>query len=132
MAAMSPLREWPDQQEQVMNTSVRFAFFGAVLGSLTGIASAAPPGDGVQQRVVAFADLDMTQTAGAAALYARIKYAAQEVCRPANARDLASGQHGDKCRAQAISRAVAHVNSPALTNYHVAKTGTAILMARQP
>ena len=83
----------------------------------------------VRARVVQFADLDLTRSAGVTVLYARIKSAAREVCEPINARALAASQAAHKCAAESIARAVADVNAPALTGYHLAKTGRKITVA---
>ena len=94
---------------------------GAALLSLSIGAAERPQ---VPQRVVKFADLDLTRGAGVAALYARIQAAAAEVCEPVIARDLASASYARTCTAAAIGRAIADVNVPQLTSYHMAKSRT--------
>jgi UrcA family protein len=84
-------------------------------------ASTAAPQDEPRTRTVSFQDLDVTRAAGVAALYARIKVAAQEVCEPVNARALSSVQLARRCMDDAMADAVASVNSPRLTDYGHAK-----------
>lgn len=74
----------------------------------------------VSRRTVNFADLDVSRSAGAAVLYSRIRSAARDVCEPAIARESMS--RTIRCMDAAIARAVADVNAPALTSYHLAKT----------
>jgi UrcA family protein len=77
----------------------------------------------VPRRVVNFADLDLTRSAGVAALYARIRLAARAVCEPALPHDLGSAQRARTCAAHALEQAVVDVNAPQLTSYHQEKTG---------
>jgi UrcA family protein len=73
-------------------------------------------------RVVAFRDLDLSRQAGVTVLYTRIKSAAREVCEPLDAWTLRLLRQDLDCRADAIGRAVADVNSAALTTYYLTKT----------
>jgi UrcA family protein len=73
---------------------------------------------GTRTETVRFADLDLSQPRGAAVLYARLKEAAQHVCR-----DLESGRqlaqmaaHAD-CVRRALGDAITEVNRPVLTRY---------------
>jgi len=86
---------------------------------------AAAPSDKVRTQIVSFADLDLTRTAGAQALYHRIQQAARDVCEAADAR--AYSQSYRHCTSAAISRAVADVGSPLLTEYLQAATHAPIL-----
>lgn len=81
-------------------------------------------------RIVRFADLDLTRSAGVAELYARIKSAAGEVCQPINAREVESVLRSQRCT-QAIARGVAAVNAPALTSYYLARTRQAVTLAQR-
>src|SRR5256884_9659311 len=112
---------------------MRASFYCVLLATLMGstLGVAAEMTADVRARVVQFADLDLTRTAGVMVLYARIKSAAQEVCEPINARALAASQAARKCVAESIARVVADVNAPALTGYHLAKTGQTITVARR-
>ncbi len=86
----------------------------------------------IPRRAVHFADLDLTRSAGVAALYMRIQLAAREVCKPLLPRDLGSEQRARDCAVRAVTQAVATVNAPQLTSYHLAKVGSksAIVVAR--
>jgi UrcA family protein len=72
--------------------------------------------------VVQYADLDVSHSAGATALYRRLKGAAETVCAPFDGRDLASRTTFNACVQSALATAVAKVNQPALTSYYKAKT----------
>jgi len=61
------------------------------------LAAAAEMTVDVATRVVHFADLDLTRSAGVAVLYARIKSAARQVCEPINDRDVSASQAARKC-----------------------------------
>ena len=112
-----------------MRTSFHCALLATLMGST--LAAATEMTADVPTRVVHFADLDLTHSAGVTVLYARIKSAAREVCEPINARALAASQAARKCVAESIARVVADVNAPALTGYHLAKTGQTITVAQR-
>jgi UrcA family protein len=80
----------------------------------------------IPRQVVNFADLDLTRTAGVAALYTRIQLAARRVCEPAMLRDLGSEQRARLCAAHALEQAIAAVNAPQLTSYHQEKQGVKV------
>ena len=84
-------------------------------------AHAAPPQD-VLSVVVHFGDLDLSRSAGAAALYQRLKGAAETVCAPLDDRNVARHMSFRACVQSAISTAVANVDQPALTAYYETKT----------
>ncbi len=79
---------------------------------------------GIPWRRVHYGDLDLTRDAGVAALYARIRAAAQTVCPPQTSWADKWVEHAESCRFQAVARAVAEVNSPGLTSYYEAKMQT--------
>ena len=118
-----------------MKTAVPGALVAILLGSLSACADvhAAPAGYNVATRTVKYGDLDLSRIEGAAHLYSRIQTAARAVCGPA----ISSGP-GDSmlvswhCMEQSIARAVADVNAPTLTSYHLMKTRHAVMLARQP
>jgi UrcA family protein len=113
-----------------MKTAIPCTLLVLLLGSLSAATCAVEPGeDGV--RTVRFTDLDLTRSAGAAELYARIKSAAAEVCQPVPAREVESVLRSQRCMQQAIARAVADVNAPALTSYYLAKTKQVISLAQR-
>lgn len=72
---------------------------------------------------VRYGDLDITTSAGAAALYHRIEGAARVTCGYEEHR-LASLSYVNRCNSSAISAAVASVNSPLLTAIHEAHRGS--------
>ena len=112
---------------------MRASFYCVLLATLMGstLAAATEMTADVRTRVVQFADLDLTRSAGVMVLYARIKSAARQVCEPINARALAASQAAHECLAESIARAVADVNAPALTGYHLAKTAQTITVAQR-
>jgi UrcA family protein len=117
------------------NLNTKTAILGALsafaLMSANLTARAAEPSD-VPQRVVRFGDLDLTRTAGVAALLTRIQSAAKEVCLVVSA-DLGAFMRSKACAAQATERAIAAVNAPLLTSYYLAKSkaGRAITVAQR-
>jgi UrcA family protein len=116
-----------------MKTAVPCAMLATLLGPLSAWADAyaAQPGYELATRTVKFGDLDLARTAGAATLYSRIQAAARAVCEPATgARE--SLLLVRRCVDQSITRAVADVNAPALTGYHLTRIKQSITLARQP
>ena len=61
---------------------------------------------------------------GAAVLYGRIRAAAEKVCSPYDSSRLAAKAHLDACINEAISKAVARVDAPALSCIYSAKMKT--------
>ena len=114
-----------------MKTSSFLCLLLATFVGSTTLGVAAEKSDEVPTRVVRFADLDLTRSAGVKVLYARITFAAREVCEPINARALGVIQAARKCVDESIARAVADVNAPALTSYHRAKTGQTVTLAQR-
>jgi UrcA family protein len=96
------------------------ALFGALTLSFAAICSAQDSPDALQQKVK-YADLDVSRTAGANALYARISMAANNVCRDLNHGDLATKVFFNRCVDKAVSDAVAKVDQPALYSVYSAK-----------
>jgi UrcA family protein len=105
-----------------MKTAIPFALLAMAMASHGAVAARAALGDDVLQRRISFADLDLTRSAGAATLYARIISAAREVCEPPSPRMLLLSEDTRQCRQQAIARAVEDVNAPTLTSYYATKT----------
>jgi UrcA family protein len=86
-----------------MKSVISCTLLAVFLGSLSAVAAAGGPGDEPAKRTVKFAELDLSQAAGAVALYMRIQRAAQEVCEPLIARDLHSIAISKRCAEQAIA-----------------------------
>jgi UrcA family protein len=82
--------------------------------------AAAPP-----QVTVKFADLDLSTSSGAAALYGRIHSAADEVCLRTYVTDRAYRWHRYACLQKVIGDAVIEVNSPGLFAVFSSKYGAA-------
>lgn len=97
------------------------AFIATYLSPLGAVAYAVSALDETPTRVVGFGDLDLNRDVGVATLYARIRSAAREVCEPLDAWSLGLRRLQFDCREDAIGRAVADVNSPALTAYLLTK-----------
>src|ERR1700760_2370236 len=68
-------------------------------------------------RVVRYGDLDLNQQSGIVTLYSRIRSAAREVCEPMEGVSIKLLRAKNDCRHSAVARAVAEVNSAALTGY---------------
>jgi UrcA family protein len=86
-------------------------------------AMAAPGAPEAEQITVRFGDLNVDQTAGAAVLYRRIHNAAESVCgEPQLPGSRIVSYSWRRCVAQAVDRAVAAVDRPALTAYYRAHT----------
>jgi UrcA family protein len=102
------------------------AITGTLLSPLSAVAYAVSTLDEPPTRVVNFRDLDLNENVGIATLYTRIRVAAREVCEPLDNWSLRLLRQQFDCREDAIGRAVADVNSPALTAYSLTKSkGTA-------
>ena len=81
-------------------------------------------GGEVPSVTVSYADLDLSNPAGAHTLYQRIKAAASTVCAPLESKELKRNRLWRDCYEQAVSNAVATINRPTLTALHQAgRTG---------
>jgi UrcA family protein len=114
-----------------MKIAISCTLFVALMSSLIGVAGAGESSNDPPKRTVHFADLDLSRSAGVAALYGRIRFAAREVCEPVRDRGLQSMSARTRCVTQAIARAVADVNVPTLTSYHLTRIGQTITLAEQ-
>jgi UrcA family protein len=74
------------------------------------------------QKTVKYADLDLSTSAGAAALYGRIKAAAGDICGSLDHGSLASKVLYHHCVDRGVEAAVAKVDRPALYAVYVAKS----------
>ena len=83
------------------------------------IAAAKEPG--AASSVVNYSDLDLTQSADTARLYARLKYASQKVCSSYDSRDLRMQRLHTACLDQALSAAVEQVNDAKLSSMHASE-----------
>jgi UrcA family protein len=87
-------------------------------------AAAAVAGD-VPSANVRYGDLDLNTMKGVAALYRRLRLAADGVCSSLNSRDVLQKQRFDQCRSTALANGVAKVNNPSLTEYYAKMTHSA-------
>jgi len=111
---------------------LRCTLLAVAMALLNAVAFASEFGDAPVTRVVSFAELDLTHSAGVTALYARIRSAAREVCKPKfDDRALEHVVSTRLCVEDATARAIADVNLPALTSYYQMKTGRQITIAQQ-
>lgn len=103
---------------RLINIRTTIASILALGGLLSLSAPAAALESPAPRAVVSYADLAIDQPSGAAALYVRIRLAAREVCEPLGLKplDYVSAQ---QCVQQAIGRAVAEVDAPALNSYYL-------------
>jgi UrcA family protein len=76
-----------------------------------------PTASGQSMRV-AYGDLDLSHAAGADALYARLRYAAAQVCNPSDTMELRTLVSNRACAARALDDAVVAINAPTLTAVH--------------
>lgn len=103
-----------------MNSLVTFRCAAiAIAALLSGSVLAADP-----SKTVSYADLNLNNSAGAEALYKRIKKAAYEVCQiPTGTHQIRIESEFKACKVDAVERAVQQVNLPTLTALHQSKTG---------
>lgn len=90
----------------------------AAAASAADFSSAPSAGNDVNTYVVRYADLDLAKVNGTTVLYSRISQAARIVCRPLESREINIAAKYRACLQQAVSKAVADVNSPVLSQYH--------------
>jgi UrcA family protein len=106
----------------IKKLAVPFAVPVALLISFTQVAAAAEPGARTLERTVRYGDLNLAQPTDVAVLYSRIKRASREVC-PEDLQTLEARSAAKRCRDLALSRAVADVNTDALTDYYHSRGG---------
>jgi UrcA family protein len=87
--------------------------------------------DEVPRQVVKFSDLDLQADAGVHKLFARIETAARAVCEAYDTHTIGSMSVVNRCRARAVTGAIAELNMPALTRYHAEQSGQPMLVVRR-
>jgi UrcA family protein len=102
-----------------LRAAIHCAIAGATLGTL--LCTAAPADEPLASRTVTYADLDISQMAGAQVLYRRIEMAALHVCPLADLRNLSARPAHDRCVKQAIDNAVNGVHSAILSSLHASR-----------
>lgn len=109
----------------VRTKAFRTAWIMFTFAPMVMLYNAARADEPVATQVVRFKDLNLNSSEGAAALYGRIKRAANQVCGHWDNVDLSQLHAVQTCINDAVSRAVAEVNSPMLTSLYNEKTGKA-------
>jgi UrcA family protein len=99
----------------IQNTTRAAAFLCGAIALCTLQLTALAAGNGLASKRVSYADLDISQPAGAEVLYSRIAAAAQQVCALSGYKDLGAMQRVNGCVDRAINNAVMEVGSPALS-----------------
>ena len=74
-------------------------------------------------RTVRYSDLNLSTQAGAAVLYKRIRFAAEDVCGDVHSWQLAEAKAAKACVDRAIFTGVRSVNAPMLTSEYNAHAG---------
>jgi UrcA family protein len=78
---------------------------------------AAQPVDRLTKRVT-YGDLNLESQEGAKVLYARLRFAAREVCSPLEGRELSRRSAWNACINDALESAVAKINKPLVSALH--------------
>ncbi|MBK6289958.1 MAG: UrcA family protein [Gammaproteobacteria bacterium] len=89
-------------------------------------AADAPPRSATRSMTVSYRDLDLSRPAGIGSLYARLERAARAVCVPREVRDLGMRRDQARCHASAMDNAVANIDNPGLSGFHLAQTGRSV------
>jgi UrcA family protein len=98
-------------------TSMTLAGFAALACIAHGGAVVAQPAQPLT-KIVAFGDLNLESDQGAKVLYARLRYAAQDVCSPYQSDELARKRVWQTCVENSLSDAVGRINKPQVTALH--------------
>jgi UrcA family protein len=110
----------------ITSKSLRTLTAGAILSALAmsfATVSSAEEGTTPPQVIVKFADLDVSTSPGAVALYGRIHNAAVDVCSRMYISTEAYGWRKDACLQKVIADAVTRVSVPALSAVFASKYG---------
>ena len=110
-----------------MNNAKHFLFAAVAAVSLGSVAVAAhaDPAVDAPARTVHYSDLNLNTNAGVAALYSRIRNAAQLVCGNVDPRRLDEAASAKACIDKAVFSSVAAVNNPLLTSEYNARVSGA-------
>jgi UrcA family protein len=108
-----------------VNHSILLAVSAIAIGALSATSAGAANQHDPHSTSVHFADLNTHSPEGIAALYRRIRQAADEVCRPYEIRELEQESGARVCFEDAVAKAVKSVNLPSLTAYANTKRGHA-------
>jgi len=102
-------------------TPVRVVGVALAIAAATLIADIAAAKEQGAAAVVNYSDLDLSQSADTARLYARLKYASQKVCNSYDTRVLRMQRLHEACFDAALSDAVAKVNDAKLSSLHASE-----------
>lgn len=72
---------------------------------------------------VSYAGIDLESPRGVETLHRRLSHATDQVCAPLKSRQASLLREYRQCLADTLARAVASVDRPMLTQYHLQKTG---------
>ena len=108
-----------------VNRSILLAVAAVAIGALIATSAGASSQDDPHSTSVHLADLDTHTPEGIAALYRRIRLAAEGVCGPHEIRQLAQERGWRICFEDAVANAVTSVNLRSLTAYANTKRGRA-------
>ena len=108
-----------------MLTTATALLFSVSLGTAASVPANAGTGN-IASLTVKFVDLDVSRPEGAVRLYDRIRSAAVSVCGRFDLGAITRQADFYACVDDAIARAVAQVDSPALNAVHSMKTGAQI------
>ena len=86
------------------------------------LCTAAAAQEPILTQTVGYADLNISQMAGAKVLYRRIESAARQVCPIDDPRNLSAREAHDNYVKQAVENAVKGVNSPMLSSLHAGRS----------
>jgi UrcA family protein len=114
------------QSQSITSTPLRTLVAGAILSALAfsfATVSSAEEDATPPQVIVKFADIDVSTSPGAVALYGRIHGAAEDVCSRMSSSTEAYRWRKDACLQKVIADAVTKVNEPALSAVFASKYG---------
>jgi UrcA family protein len=106
---------------QSLSAPVRVIGMALAIAAASLVADIASAKEQGASTVVRYSDLDLTQSADAARLYARLKYASKKVCNSYDTRELRTQSLYASCFDAALSKAVAQVNDTKLSSLHAAE-----------
>lgn len=125
-------------QTENMKTLIMVVAVAALIGGKAALAQdVTPPRDDILTRApaidssrayraesVQYQDLNLASPAGVRTLYSRIDVAAKKVCQPrADIRNMVMHRDWQNCYSGALDKAVSSAQLPALSRYHLVKTG---------
>ena len=111
-----------------LRNSKNILFTAVAAVTFVSVAQMAQAADVVDARpalTVHYSDLNLDTPAGAAALYQRIRHAAEQVCGKTDSRRLDEMVVAQNCMDKAIASSVSAVGNAQLTSQYVARVGKA-------